>query len=56
MNDDQAPPITITKAPIQFLNSANDDEIGTAEQLDSFFTVEKVFLILTNSGKPIYSS
>jgi hypothetical protein len=28
----------------------------TDSMLDSFFTTDKIFIILTNSGKPIYSS
>lgn len=33
-----------------------DDPVAIEKMLEEFFTCEKLFLILTNSGKPIYSS
>ena len=35
---------------------AIDEEMMDPDELDSFFAKDKVFLILTNSGKPVYSS
>jgi hypothetical protein len=35
---------------------AIDEEMMDPEELDIFFAKEKVFLILTNSGKPVYCS
>jgi len=35
---------------------AIDDEMMDPDELDKFFAKEKVFLILTNSGKPVYCS
>jgi hypothetical protein len=35
---------------------AIDEEMMDPEELDKFFAKEKVFLILTNSGKPVYCS
>jgi len=33
-----------------------DDDLMNPEDLEKFFKVEKLFLIMTNSGKPVYSS
>lgn len=35
---------------------AIDEEMMDPDELDKFFAKEKVFLILTNSGKPVYCS
>jgi hypothetical protein len=33
-----------------------EDDLFSEEDMARFFTVEKLFLIMTNSGKPVYSS
>ena len=35
---------------------AIDEEMMDPDELDKFFAKEKVFLVLTNSGKPVYCS